>query len=225
MEARFSDRRAAGEALAARLRHLDGAGTLVLGLPRGGLPVAAEVSAALRAPLDIMLVRKIGMPGNPELALGAIAGPEGKTLVLNEMLVELSGLAPAEIEARAAPERAELARRRAIWGSRLGTGAVQGKTVILVDDGIATGATMRAAIAAVRAAGPARVVVATPVAPPDVVAALNELADEVLCLHSPADFIAVGRHYAHFPQLQDDEVRHILDTAMRPAASGGSQAG
>ncbi|WP_137109988.1 phosphoribosyltransferase [Rhodobacter sp. SY28-1] len=225
MDARFPDRRAAGQALAPRLSHLRGPGTLVLGLPRGGVPVAAEVATALNAPLDILLVRKIGMPENPELALGAIAGPAGETLILNEALVLRSGLGPAGIEARAAPERAELARRRALWGGGVEMGAVRGKTVILVDDGVATGATMRAAIAAVRSGEPARVVVATPVAPPDVVVALTGLADEVVCLFSPADFIAVGRHYALFPQLQDDEVRRILGAARRPASSGRSQAG
>lgn len=225
MEPRFADRRAAGVALAARLRHLDGAGALVLGLPRGGLPVADEVARALHAPLDIVLVRKIGMPGNPELALGAIAGPAGETLVLNDALVRMSGLSADEIEARAAPERRELARRRALWGSTLDAAALRGRTVVLVDDGIATGATMRAAVAAVRAGGPARIIVATPVAPPDVVADMTAQADEVVCLSSPDDFVAVGRHYDQFPQLEDDEVRRILDAASRPAPPDGSQAG
>lgn len=206
----FPDRRAAGRALAERLAPLAGPETVVLALPRGGLPVADEVARALGAPLDIVLVRKIGMPGNPELALGAIAGPGGETMVLNQELVRLCGIDGATITAQAAPQRAELERRRKLWGGRLAPGALRGKTVVLVDDGIATGATMRAALAAVRADQPARVVVATPVAPPEVVSLMAGLADQVVCLHSPRDFQAVGLHYARFPQLEDDEVRRIL---------------
>ncbi len=211
MEPRFPDRRAAGRALAGALGHLAGPDTIVLGLPRGGLPVADEVARDLNAPLDIVLVRKIGMPGNPELALGAIAGPEGQTQVLNADLVNLSGMDAAMIEAQAAPQRAELARRRALWGARLQPGALKGKVVILVDDGIATGATMRAAIAAVRADHPLRVIVAAPVAAPDTLEQMSRLADEVVCLSAPLAFCAVGNHYISFPQLDDDDVRAILD--------------
>lgn len=209
----FPDRRAAGRALAERLAPLAGAETVVLALPRGGLPVADEVARALRAPLDIVLVRKIGMPGNPELALGALAGPAGETMVLNEGLIRGFAINPAVIEAQAAPQRAELQRRRKLWGGRLQPGALRGKTVVLVDDGIATGATMRAAIAAVRADRPDQVIVATPVAPPDVVSVMEGLADQVICLQTPRDFTAVGLHYASFPQLEDDEVRRILSSS------------
>lgn len=209
----FADRRAAGRALAERLAGLQGPETVVLALPRGGLPVADEIARALRAPLDIVLVRKVGMPGNPELALGAIAGPGGETMVVNEDLVRFYGIDAATIAAAAAPQRAELDRRRALWGGRLQAGALAGKTVVLVDDGIATGATMRAAIAAVRADRPARVIVAAPVAPPEVVASMERLADQVICLHVPREFMAVGLHYASFPQLEDDEVRRILAAA------------
>ncbi|MBA3909155.1 MAG: phosphoribosyl transferase [Rhodobacter sp.] len=223
----FPDRRAGGRALAEKLGHLAGEDTVVLGLPRGGLPVADEIARALGAPLDIVLVRKIGMPLNPELALGAIAGPEGGTLVLNDEMVSAYGIDADTIEAQAAPSRAELARRSALWGTRLTPGALKGKRVILVDDGIATGATMRAAIAAVRADRPARVIVATPVAPPDTIAAMAALADEVVCLATPAFFTAVGLHYASFPQLDDDEVRRILAGAERPdrPAKDGNGAG
>jgi putative phosphoribosyl transferase len=210
MEPRFSDRRAAGRGLAVRLLHLAGPDVIVLGLPRGGLPVADEIARALKAPLDLMLVRKIGMPGNPELALGAIAGPDGQTLVLNDDLVAANRMDAARTEALAAPARAELARRRAVWGARLALGGLRGKRVILVDDGIATGATMRAAIAAVRADHPARVIVATPVAPPDTVEEMSGLADEVVCLLAPSAFRSVGQYYERFPQLEDDEVRSIL---------------
>lgn len=221
VDQRFPDRRAAGCALARALRHLAGPDVIVLGLPRGGLPVADAVARDLKAPLDIVLVRKIGMPGNPELALGAIAGPEGKTQVLNAELVSLYGIDPATIEAQAAPERAELARRRKLWGTRLEPGALQGKVVILVDDGIATGATMRAAAVAVRADHPRRIVVATPVAAPDALEQMSGLADEVVCLSAPMSFTAVGKHYASFPQLDDDEVRNILAAAgSAPAPTG-----
>lgn len=211
----FADRRAAGRALAERLAPLAGTDVVVLALPRGGLPVADEVARALGAPLDLVLVRKIGMPGNPELALGAIAGPGGQTMVLNEELVAAFGIDRDTIEAQAAPQRVELERRRKLWGGRLAPGALRGKTVVLVDDGIATGATMRAAIAAVRADRPAQVIVAAPVAPPDVVAAMETLADQVVCLYMPREFTAVGVHYASFPQLDDEEVRRILAAAPR----------
>lgn len=210
---RFPDRRAAGRALAARLTPFAGPDTIVLGLPRGGLPVADEVARTLGAPLDIVLVRKIGMPGYSELALGALAGPEGATMVLNDDLVRLYAIDRATIEAQAAPQRAELARRRKLWGARLEAGALRGKRVILVDDGIATGATMRAAIEAVREDAPTEVIVATPVAPPEVVDAMSRLADRVVCLATPAAFTAVGLHYADFPQLDDGEVKDILAAA------------
>jgi putative phosphoribosyl transferase len=184
----FPDRRAAGRKLAERLVHLAGAQTVVLGLPRGGVPVADEVARHLNAPLDIVLVRKIGMPMNPELALGAIAGPQGQTLVLNTELVEHYGIDPVTITAQAAPQRAELARRSALWGAHLHPGTLTGKTVILADDGIATGATMRAAIGAIRSSDPRRIIGATPVAAPDTLNHLSKLADEVICLHAPAKF-------------------------------------
>lgn len=211
----FPDRRAAGRELAQALRNLAGPDVIVLGLPRGGLPVADEVARHLHAPLDIVLVRKIGMPGNPELALGAIAGPEGDTMVLNSEVIDFYGISAATIEAQAALERAELARRRALWGARLQPGELKDKVVILVDDGIATGATMRAAIAAVRADQPRCVVVAAPVAAPDTLDLVSQLADDVVCLSAPAGFSAVGRHYADFPQLGDDEVRDIL-SGLKP---------
>ncbi|WP_431301347.1 phosphoribosyltransferase [Tabrizicola sp. BL-A-41-H6] len=218
MDQRFPDRRAAGRALARALRHLAGPDVIVLGLPRGGLPVADEVARELKAPLDIVLVRKIGMPGNPELALGAIAGPEGRTQIVNGEVVNLYGIDAATVEAQAAPARAELARRRALWGTRLQPGALKDKVVILVDDGIATGATMAAAVAAVRADTPRRVVVAAPVAAPDALDWMARLADEAVCLSAPFDFSAVGEHYIDFPQLGDEEVRAIL------AASGSEPA-
>lgn len=210
----FSDRRSAGIELAQQLMHLAGRpDTIILGLPRGGVPIAAEVAYALKAPLDIMLVRKIGARSNPELALGAIAGPEGQVLVQNSDVAAAENLDATDIEVLAAPERVELARRRALWGARLQPGALANKRVILVDDGIATGATMRAAIAAVRADHPAWIVVATPVSARDALDQMSRLADEVVCLSAPSSFMAVGHHYVRFPQVSDDEVRTLLEGA------------
>jgi putative phosphoribosyl transferase len=218
MDMKFPDRRAAGRALARKLSHLAGPDAIIMALPRGGLPVADEVARALKAPLDIVLVRKIGIPMNLELALGVIAGPEGQTMALNTELVKYYGIETSTIGTQAAPERAEIARRRKLWEARLHPGALKGKVVILVDDGIATGATMRAAIAAVRADEPLRVVVAAPVAAPDALEQIARLADEVVCLSSPSGFLAVGQHYATFPQLGDEEVRAILAAAGSDSA-------
>ncbi|TGD60557.1 phosphoribosyltransferase [Tabrizicola sp. WMC-M-20] len=198
--------------------HLAGQDSVVLGLPRGGLPVADEVAQGLKAPQDLVLVRKIGMPGNPELALGAIAGPGGKTQVLNAELAGLFGIDASTIEAQAASERAKLVRRHNFWGARLKPGALKCRVVILVDDGIATGTTMQAAIAAVRADHPLRVVVATPIAAPETLDRLSHYADEVICLSASPAFSAVGRHYESFPQLRDEDVRAILAASVsRPA--------
>ncbi len=182
------------------------------------MPVADEVAQGLKAPLDLVLVRKIGMPRSPELALGAIAGPDGKTQVLNAELASLFGIDASTIDAQAAPERAELVRRHNLWGARLKPGALNGRVEILVDDGIATGATMQAAIAAVRDDHPVRVVVATPIAAPEALDRLSHYADEVICLSASPAFSAVGRHYESFPQLRDEDVRAILAASVsRPA--------
>lgn len=226
MDHGFVDRQEAGQRLAQRVQqHLgpavNPADLVVLGLPRGGLPVAAEVAKALGAPLDVVLVRKIGTPLNPELALGAVAGPEGRFETLNTELVARLGLTRAAIDLLAAAPKAELSRRARLWGAGPVAKAVQGKQVIVVDDGMATGATMRAALAALRAEGAARVLVALPVAAPDSLATLVGLADAVICLQSPDHFEAVGAHYASFPQVSDAEVRDILAAFRRPAPSKG----
>ena len=210
----FHDRIDAGYRLAKALQAYQGRSPLVLAIPRGAVPMGRVLADELRGDLDVVLVRKIGMPGNRELALGAIAGPEGGTMVLNEALVHAFGIEPEVIEAQAAPERVELARRRKLWGAGLAPGALKGKRVILVDDGIATGATMRAAIGAVRAEAPAEVIVAVPVAAPDTLDEMRRLADRVVCLAAPEGFTAVGLHYASFPQLEDADVQAIL--AARP---------
>lgn len=202
--------------LAARLAHLKGPDVVVLALPRGGVPVAAEVATALGAPLDLMLVRKVGLPGHEELALGAIAGPEGAEWVVNHEVAARSGLTAPEIVVLADRQRTELRRRRAAYLGDRPPVPLAGKTVILVDDGIATGATMRAALQALRRAGPRRIVLAVPVAPPDTLADLQGAADELVCLQSPALFLAVGAHYASFPQVSDAEVLALLHRDAPP---------
>lgn len=213
---RFADRREAGQALAARLGHLRGQDGIVLALPRGGVPVAAEVAQVLGLPLDLLLVRKVGVPGREELAVAAIAGAEGATLAVNDDVARMMGLTRDKIEALAERQKAELARRRALWLAGRPEPRVEGRLVVLVDDGMATGATMRAAVAALRGAKPSRIVVAVPVAPPEALADLRRAADEVVCALAPDPFWAVGSHYVHFPQIADEAVRALLD-AQPPA--------
>lgn len=208
---RFADRRAAGQALADALAaYANRTEVVVIGLPRGGVPVAVEVAHALRAPLDILVVRKLGAPMQPELALGAIAS--GGFRVIDEALIRTLGVQPGELAAVEDAERAELARREAMYRSERAPLLLAGRTVLLVDDGLATGATMRVAIQAARAAQAARVVVAVPVAPPETLARLQREADAVVCLHAPARFMGVGAWYAQFPQLADEDVRSLLRT-------------
>lgn len=208
----FEDRTAAGRALAAALGAYRGrADLVVLGLPRGGLPVAREVAEALGAPLDLILVRKLGVPGHEELAMGAIASGGGR--VLNEDVVGQLGLGEDTIEAVANAEWDELARRERTYRGDRAWPRIEGRCVILVDDGVATGATMRAAAQAVRAAGAAEVVVAVPVAPPDTVARLRAAADDVVCVDTPEPFMGVGRWYRDFRQTTDEEVIAILEAA------------
>jgi putative phosphoribosyl transferase len=205
----YPDRAEAGRRLARRLGEYAGReDVIVLGLPRGGVPVAFEVAAALRAPLDLMVVRKLGTPGQEELAMGAIGS--GGARVLNEEIVAQLGLSDAAIERVEARERRELARREEAYRGERPPPELAGRCVILVDDGLATGATMRAAIAALRPLHPARIVVAVPVAPPDVVARLRREADEVVCPETPEPYVAVGRWYVEFSQTGDDEVRELL---------------
>jgi erythromycin esterase-like protein/predicted phosphoribosyltransferase len=212
---RFRDRADAGRRLAERLREYAGRDdVIVLALPRGGVPVAAEVARALGAPLDVFVVRKLGAPGHGELAIGAIA--TGGIRVLNTALIERLDLPAETIEGIDAIERRELERRdRAYRGDRPPP-ELAGRTVILVDDGLATGASMLAAAAAVREDDPARVVVAVPVADPQVCDALRRHADEVICLRTPQPLRAVGAWYEDFAQVTDDEVRRLLEDARRP---------
>ncbi len=206
----FEDRHGAGRELAAALEDYS-ADTLVLALPRGGVPVAFEVAKALGAPLDVFAVRKLGVPGREELALGAIA--TGGVQTRNEDLIAGLGLTEAEIEVVVERERRELARREDLYRGERTPLDLKGRSVILVDDGLATGATMRAAAAACRALKPKHLAVAVPLGSPDTCARLAREVDEVVCLETPEPFYGVGRWYAHFPQVTDGEVKALLDEA------------
>ena len=211
---RFRDRREAGQVLADTLTAYAGRpDVLVLALPRGGVPVAYEVARALGAPLDVFLVRKLGVPGHEELAMGAVA--TGGVRVLNDQVVGALGIPPSVIEAVAAWQQQELARRERLYrGDRLPPD-VRGRTVILVDDGLATGSTMRAALAALRRQQPARLVVAVPTAAPETCDELRAEADDVVCATTPEPFHSVGLWYEDFSQTTDEEVRELLERAAR----------
>ncbi|HET7312795.1 phosphoribosyltransferase [Salinisphaera sp.] len=206
----FADRREAGRQLA---RHLSGAGpdVTVLGLPRGGVPVAFEVARALHVPLDVFVVRKIGVPGHPELAMGAIASGGGR--VLNQRVIEQFGVSEKTFEAVVDKERAELARRERLYRGTGEPAALTGREVILVDDGLATGASMRAAVEGVRQLGAARVTVAVPVGAADTCAWFEQFVDRVICVRQPAPFYGVAQGYGVFDQTGDAEVRALLDRA------------
>ncbi|MFD4194039.1 phosphoribosyltransferase family protein [Amycolatopsis thermoflava] len=204
----FTDRRDAGRRLGARLVRWRGSDVVVLGLPRGGVPVAAEVARALGAPLDVLLVRKLGLPFQPELALGAIG--EGGLRLVNPVLLGRFGISEAELAAVEAAERSELDRRAARFRSGRTRTPLAGRTAIVVDDGVATGSTARVAVSAARAAGAAWVVVAVPVGARQAVEALREDADDVVCLECPAAFTAVGQWYEDFTQTPDEEVARLL---------------
>ena len=206
------DRLSAGRELAGRLQaYADRDDVIVLALPRGGVPVAAAIAEALHAPLDLMLVRKLGTPGQEELAMGAIAS--GGIRIMNEDVVTALGISEPEIEAEARREQQELEQRQRRYRGDRPLPDFRDKAVLLVDDGIATGATMRVAIQALRRLEPAHIIVATPVAPPDTVAHLRREADEVICLETPEPFMAISQWYQHFPQTGDDEVIALLQRA------------
>jgi predicted phosphoribosyltransferase len=206
---RFRDRREAGRLLAAQLSaYASRPDVLVLALPRGGVPVAAEVARALGAPLDVFVVRKLGVPGHEEFALGAIA--TGGVRVLNDDVVRALRIPDRVIDAVAAKEQEELARRERLYRGDRPPLDVRGRTVILVDDGLATGATMHAAIKALRQQQPARIVVAVPTASPETCDELKREVDEVICATMPDPFYAVGLWYEDFSQTTDEEVRELL---------------
>jgi putative phosphoribosyl transferase len=228
----FLDRSDAGRRLANRMLHLRGEDVVVLALPRGGVPVAAEVARALGAPLDVIVVRKLGVPVQPELGMGAIG--EGDVRIINPEVVAITHVTDAEIAAVERRERAELDRRaRRFRGDRPRT-PLAGRTAVIIDDGIATGSTARAACQVARAQGAARVVLAVPVAPPSARTALAADADEVICLETPAHFLAIGEWYQDFSQTSDREVVSLLQRtaadrgpagAARPAGGNGGASG
>jgi putative phosphoribosyl transferase len=212
MEQRFRDRREAGRRLAQDLRAYAGRDdVVVLALPRGGVPVGFEVARALSAPLDVFLVRKLGLPSHPELAMGAIAS--GGVRVINEQIVRMMRIPEDTIARVAADEQRELERRELSYRGNRPEPELEGKTAILVDDGLATGSTMRAAAAALKAHGPARVVVAVPVAAAETCVEFRDEVDEVVCTMTPEPFQAVGLWYDDFSQTPDEEVHLLLRTA------------
>lgn len=212
MATRFQDRHDAGRRLAVELHaYANRPDVIVLALPRGGVPVGFEVATALGAPLDVFVVRKLGLPWEEEVAMGAIAS--GGVRVLDSDLIRAARVSEAEVERVTAIERAELARRERKYRGERPFPDLSGKTVILVDDGLATGSTMRAGVAALRQEGPSRVVVAVPVAAPATCNALREIADEIVCAMTPEPFRAVGYWYHDFSQTSDEEVQELLDRA------------
>jgi len=205
----FRDRQEAGKVLASKLFNYSGkSNVVVLGLARGGIPVAHEVAKALNAPLDVFVVRKLGVPGQKEFAMGAIAS--GKVRVLNEDVIKVLSIPDEVIESVAAVEEVELARREQRYRDNRVPIAVQDKMVVLVDDGLATGSTMRAAVMALRRLNPARIVVAVPVGSPSTCEEFKEEVDEIVCATTPKRFHAVGQWYVEFSQTSDEEVRELL---------------
>jgi predicted phosphoribosyltransferase len=209
---RFQDRHEAGRMLAEALRSYAGRDDLlVLALPRGGVPVGFEVARALGAPLDVMLVRKLGVPGHEELAMGAIAS--GGVRIVSDDVVSAFGIPDRVLATVAAAEERELQRQERAYREARPIPDVRGKTVILVDDGLATGSTMRAAVATLRAMGAARVVAAVPVAPPETCAVMREVVDQMVCVLTPDPFLAVGAWYEDFSETGDETVRALLGRA------------
>ena len=214
----FKDRKQAGELLAEEVARHGYADPVVFGLPRGGVPVAAEVAAKLKAPLDVILVRKIGAPTQPELAIGAVVDGATPKIVRNEELIRELGI-PDEVVREEAQRQLEIIEaRRKLWVAGRERVPVKGRTAIIVDDGIATGATVRASLHALKRQGSKRTVVATPVAPMQAVEALRQEADDVVCLEAPEYFGAIGFFYLDFSQVSDAEVSRLLDS-LSPAGN------
>ena len=207
---KFRDRSDAGRRLAKALSSYKDRHAVVLALPRGGVPVAAEVAAALDAPLDLILVRKIGVPTQPELAMGAVVDGTAPSVVRNEEVIELSGTTADEFDAACARELEEIERRRQLYIGERARAEIAGQVVIVIDDGIATGATTRAALQAIRNRKPKELVLAVPVAPPDTIRELRQEVDALICLETPELFGAIGYFYRDFRQVSDEEVVAIL---------------
>jgi len=214
VKTRFQNRDDAGRRLAAELRDYSGReGVIVLGLPRGGIPIALKVAEALHAPLDAFVVRKLALPWHEELAMGALAS--GGVRVLDPDLIRIARVSDADVERATMVERTELERREQRYRGSRPFPDLRGKTVILVDDGLATGSTMRAAVEALRKHAPGDVVVAVPVAPPEVCDAFRYIADEIICVETPEPFQAVGLWYLDFSPITDDEVHRMLESAIQ----------
>ncbi len=217
---RFSDRADAGRQLAAAVKAKAYADPVVLALPRGGVPVALEVARAIGAPLDLVMVRKIGVDFQPELAAAAVVNGDQPEIVVNEDVVEAARVSQDYLDAQVEAKLAEIARRRQLYLKDRARAAIKGSTAIVVDDGIATGASIRAALHAMRRKEPARLVLAVPVAPAETLTVLQDEVDDIICLATPEPFYAIGAHYADFRQVPDDEV-----VAMLAAADAGELAG
>ena len=213
---RFSTREEAGRQLAEKLVAMKIDNPLVLALPRGGVPIACEVAKALKAPLDLILVRKIGVPWQPELAAAAVVDGDHPDLVLNNSVMSMVGLHRADIEKQMKQQLAEIDRRRTLYMGGRTPLAVEGRTVIVIDDGIATGTTVRAALTALRRRKPKRLILAVPVAPPETVTELTPDVDDLVCLQQPEPFYAIGQFYTDFHQVADDEVIDLMKSAAPP---------
>jgi putative phosphoribosyl transferase len=214
MASAYANRREAGKELAAHLNdYAHRADVVILALPRGGVPVAFEVACALEAPLDVLVVRKLGVPSQPELAMGAIAS--GNAFYLDERIVDYAGVSKAGLDNVIAREREELKRREKLYRGHAPLYDVSGRVAIIVDDGMATGATMKAAAMSLRNAHPARIVAAVPVAPLDSEARIEDVVDEFVCVIRPHQYFGVGQFYVDFEQTGDDEVRDLLDQAKK----------
>jgi putative phosphoribosyl transferase len=218
----FRDRSDAGCQLAVRLTSFRAHDPVVLALPRGGVPVGAEIARALDAPLDVVLVRKIGVPFQPELALGAVVDGDEPELVIDTQLMALLAIPESYVQEQRERQLREIERRRQSYLEGRAPVAVGGRAAIVVDDGIATGSTMRAALLAIRRRQPARLVLAVPVAPPETIAALRREVDEIVCLSTPEIFGAIGQFYADFRQLGDAEVIGLLRARASEATAAGA---
>lgn len=210
IEPSFTDRQEAGRALAVELAALHLDNPLILALPRGGVPVAREVATALGAEFDLLLVRKIGAPGHEEYGIGAVAEGAQPQLVVSEAVLQLVGAPPGYLEAEQERQLAEIERRRLMWRGGRPQIPVKGRICVVVDDGVATGNTARAAIRALRFEDANKIILAVPVAPPDVIEQLAQEADTLICLKTPEPFLAVSLHYQHFGQLGDEQVTELL---------------
>jgi len=221
----FSDRFEAGRLLVPRLRGLQLERPIVLALPRGGVPVGLEIARSLHAPLDLVLVRKIGAPDQRELAIGAVSDGERPELVTDARLIEVLGVPAHYVEAEKEQALAEIDRRRTLYLKGRPPLPLHGRAAIVVDDGIATGSTMEAALRATRRRGPARMVVAVPIASRRAMARLSDIADDVVCLDAPSSFLAINQFYEQFPQLRDEEVVQLMEQAAAMERVASTQQG